>query len=694
MSFSIKRRDALKVLAGLAGALAAPRGAPAQPINVDRPEARNAPAAPPTAALVRVSVHKPGGEHLDQEASVTLRNGREVVLRRTRPKVTYEANIEPGTYRIVVKADGYADVDYSITVSQSGLALPVYLGKEGWPSFRMGQSIVPFEPKDDFVAIAFTGNPPVESRWRPLMQQMERMGLVPYPDKVSYLAAGKTIAIFRSADPGKKIFAGAVEQPAAPDLIENVSQLFGRENARIGMPIDIRPGHVKILDNSYLIRFGSDRASADVRSLACTSDSVAHPVSISPNTWLFEFNERNNYRKHLSTVQQLLTKQRDVTYAEPNLIVELQNHSCPDVGVTHSCSISAASSGTNDPWSNCQTSLALQGVSDAWCFLEQTVGSASRRGSSDICIATLHAEGMNQNHPDAAAGSLLTYIKLCDDCADVPVNPHGTAVYGIISATPDNEKGTSGIAPGVYHTAVMLKQPWTNSEQYATTLLWLSGVDSPTTFSQPPLARPADIICCPHGIADLPTARPIAHALERLTQEGRKRSGGGAPLGTVVVCSAGNEHDDISGTQALAADPNVIAVGNTLPVDRLGAEKLQPDSNYGDRIDLCAQGQDAPSLLADPNQPGTGPCTPNVRGPGAFAFKGTSAACPMVAAAAALMLTAKTTLAWGDVRDLLRQTARCIDPDGGAWLNKRSYWYGSGRLDVHEAVKAAHQVGG
>ena len=693
MNCPITRRDALKALGGLAGALVTPCAALAQR-NVERPEAARGQAGLPTATYLSVSVHKPGGDHLDQEASVMLRNGREVVLRRTPPKVTYEASIEPGTYRIVVKADGYAGVDYAITVPRSGLALPVYLGKEGWPSFRMGQTIVPFEPKDDFVAIAFSGNPPIESRWQPLLQQMKRMGLVPYRDQVSYLVAGKTIAIFRNADPGKKIFAGAVEQPVAPDLIENVSQLFGKGNARIGMPIDIRPGHVKVLDNAYLIRFGSDRPSADVRSLACTNDAVAHLVSISPNTWLFEFNERNNYRKHLSAVQQLLTKSSDIIYAEPNLIVELQNHSCPDVGVAHSCSTTVASSGTNDPWSNCQTNLALQGVPDAWCFLDRTVGSASRRGSSDICIATVHAQGINQNHPDAADGSLLTYIKLCDECADVPEDPHGTAVYGIISATPDNEKGTSGIAPGVFHTAVMLKQPWTDSEQYAQTLLWLSGVDSPTTFSQPPLAKPAHIICASHGIADLPTARPIAQAFERLTQEGRKRSSDGTPLGTVLVYSAGDEPADISGTQALAADPNVIAVGDTLPPDGSGVEKRWPRSNYGDRLDLCAQGEDAPSLLADPTEILGGRCTPNVRGPGAFEFAGTSAACPMVAATAALMLTVKKNLAWGDVRDLLRQTARCIDPDGGNWQNKRSYWYGSGRLDVHEAVKAAHQVGG
>jgi len=686
MNCPITRRDALKVLGGLAGALVTPRGALGQPRNVDQPQVARPRGDLPAATYLRVSVHKPGGDHLEQEASVTLSDGGEVVLRRTHPKVTYEARVEPGTHRLVVKADGYAEVNYQISVPAGGLALPVYLGKEGWPWFRMGQSIIPFEPRDDLVGIAFSGNPPIESRWSPLLQQMERMGLVPYPERGSYLTAGKTIALFKST--GKKIFAGPGEQQVTPDLIETVSLLYGKGNARVGMPIDVRPGHVKILDNTYVIHFGSDRASADVRSLACARDAVAYPISISPNTWIFEFNERNNYWKHLRIVEEL-AKAEEGTYAEPKLIVELQKHSCPDAGVMHSCSPVVASNVTNDPWSKCQTNLVLQGVPDAWCFLEQTLGSSSKRGSASVCIATVDS-GINEGHPDATAG-LLKYINLCEGCRAIPEDPHGMAVYGIVSAMPDNGVGTSGIAPGARHTAIGMKSQWTDPTQYAEMLLWLSGVESPVTFSQPPLDQPADIISCSHGIGDLPTANPIAQAFERLTHEGRKRPGGAA-LGTVLVYSAGNEHQDISGTQALAADPNVISVGNTLSADSLGVERLHPDSNFGDRLDLCAQGEDAPSLLANPLQNGS--CTPSAPGPGAFAFAGTSAACPMVAATAALMLTINENLAWGDVRDILRQTARCIDPDGGLWQNKRSYSYGSGRLDVHEAVKAAHQLGG
>lgn len=682
MTHRMARRDVLKMLGVVASGLVAPWDARAQPRQMQPPpDAGRIPAGGPTETYLRVSVHQPGGDHLDQEASVTLQDGDPVVLRRTRPKVTYEAVVQPGTHRLVVKAEGFADVDYTINVPPAGLNVPVYLGRPGWPSFRMGQSVVPFEPKEELISIVFIGKPPSEPQWPSLLQQMQRIGLVPYPDRASYLAAGKTIAFFQSAKPGQKIF-GADQ--GAPDLIESVSLLFGKGNARVGMPIDLRPGRIKILDNAYVVRFGSSRTGRSVRSLACAQLAIAYPLPSSPNTWVLEFDERNDYRKHLNSLEELRAHDPDVLYAEPKLIVELQKHSCPDPGLAHSCATVVTSNVTKDPWSNCQTNLVLQGVPDAWCFLEQTAGAANRRGSPDLCIATVDV-GINKTHPDVKAD----YVSLCDWCPGVPEDPHGMGVYGIISATPDNQSGTSGIAPGTRHVAIQMRSYWTDPTQYAEMLLWLSGVESSVTFSEPPLATPADIISCSHGIADLPTANPIALAFERLTQEGRNHSGG-VSMGTVLVYSSGNENRDITGTQALAADPNVISVGNTLPPDPSGVEKRQSDSNYGDRLDLCAQGQDAPSLLADPTQlSSTGSCTPSIAGPGAFQFGGTSAACPMVAAAAALMLSANNNLSWTAVRDLLRQTARCIDAEGGNWQNGRSYFYGSGRLDVHAAVRAA-----
>ena len=105
---------------------------------------------------------------------------------------------------------------------------------------------------------------------------------------------------------------------------------------------------------------------------------------------------------------------------------------------------------------------------------------------------------------------------------------------------------------------------------------------------------------------------------------------------------------------------------------------MHHNSNWGPEIDLCAQGDGAPSL--------------NASG-GEQTFGGTSAAAPTVAAAAALMLTVEPDLTWIDLRDILRDTAVQIDPANtdpvGQWIGGFSQWYGFGRLDVEAAVQAA-----
>ena len=55
-----------------------------------------------------------------------------------------------------------------------------------------------------------------------------------------------------------------------------------------------------------------------------------------------------------------------------------------------------------------------------------------------------------------------------------------------------------------------------------------------------------------------------------------------------------------------------------------------------------------------------------------------------------LILSANSASKWEDVRELLRSNADKIDPnqadDRGNWINGRSEWYGSGRLNVFRAV--------
>jgi hypothetical protein len=669
MFVSASRREVLKTLTTGACVLAAPAVVTAQPVG-DVP-------------VLRVSVHRPGGEHLARPASVVVRSVAGETLRLTRtPRVlVYSAAVAKGSYRLLVQADGFAPVDQPITVAGEGSTISVYLGQPHWPAFRMGRSLIPFEPREDLLAVALSGRSPSKARWQVLLDELDRLGLAPYPDPQGYLAAAGSLAIFRSAR--TRIFGGA----SGP--LARVSALFAPWKPRIGMPIDTRPGRIKILDSRYVVSFAAARTSEWVLGVAREHGADAQRVSGLDNTWLLDFGEPANYLAHLAAAERLLGLDGGtaVVYAEPSLVVELQNHACDDAQTPPSCTPAQVVSASADPWSSCQQNLALQGVPEAWCFLEQQLGAASRQGSATVCIATVDAEGINVNHPDVGA-QRVEYVSFCQGCDPMPVNPHGMGVFGIVGARSGNNEGVSGIAPGAHHVAVRLRWVWNDPASYAQVLVWLGGLPMEMDFAAPPLTRPASIIACSHGIADLPTPSPIAHAFDRLISEGRPGRAGAPPRGTVLVYSAGNESTEITGTQALAADPRVIAVGNTLaPVD--GVEVREMRSNYGYPLSLCAQGDNAPSLLADPAGTVLGVCTPPSHPEGAFEFGGTSAACPMVAAAAALMLSLNEDLTWFDVRQRLRQTARCVDAVNGQWSNHRSYWYGSGRLDVHGAVRAA-----
>jgi subtilisin family serine protease len=90
-------------------------------------------------------------------------------------------------------------------------------------------------------------------------------------------------------------------------------------------------------------------------------------------------------------------------------------------------------------------------------------------------------------------------------------------------------------------------------------------------------------------------------------------------------------------------------------------------------------------------------------------FGGTSASTPLAAGVAALLLTVRPALTWIQIRDILRATAKRIDPANkdatGMWVDKSqtpsnqpgytgpvySRWYGFGRVDALEAVKRALQ---
>ena len=135
--------------------------------------------------------------------------------------------------------------------------------------------------------------------------------------------------------------------------------------------------------------------------------------------------------------------------------------------------------------------------------------------------------------------------------------------------------------------------------------------------------------------------------------------------------------------EPLAADFRTLAISNCqINID--GSEKIFSGdmriahSNYGFAIDVCALGHNSPTI------------PPWCHSDGTCIVGGTSAAAATVSGAIALLLSFDNSLSWDRIKNTIRDSADKIDTGQqdaiGEWVNGRSQWYGSGRLNVGNAL--------
>ena len=627
-------------------------------------------------SLIRVSVHAPGGAHYAGDAKVQIRRQDQVIeLRREPGMVLYEAMVEPGTYTLEVTAVGWSAPSRSLDVGREGKTASVYLGRENWPTYRMGESIVPFEPHDDEVAVAFQFHKPDQAEVQDSVRRLQdNFSLAPSDaarrGDVPLVVANGSVLLFQQRSPEERAMTPSEIPRERARMLSEIPKLLDGE-VRIGMPVDLTPGQVKVLDDQYVVRFREHFSADRVHTFIKAADAtILRDFIQAKNAHLIKF-QSGDYRAHLRTIEDWFGQDL-LVYGEPDLIVEIADDAYPD-------------DDPDDPNYPTQTNLTLQGVNEAWRFLNR-LNSTWTLGSPTICVATLD-QGVETSHPDI--GDFLTdgtpQIAECFDFSKLqpcsaggyhPADNHGMGVYGIIAARTNNNFRIAGIAPNTRQVA--LKRPdLMSSQTYADVLLWAAGfrTGSPVKgWPAEPIGTPADIINCSHGKKGLPLSGLVADAFTMLTTQGRRG------LGTVIIYSAGNDSSCITGALAMAAHPCTLAIANSKAPNSQGIERNDQTSNYGPEIDICARGTAVRSL--------------DLRGREQV-FGGTSAAAPSVAAAVALMLTANPKLRWTDVRTILRNTAVKIDAQNtdrfGKWVNGFSQRYGYGRLNVAAAVKAAYE---
>ena len=290
-----------------------------------------------------------------------------------------------------------------------------------------------------------------------------------------------------------------------------------------------------------------------------------------------------------------------------------------------------------DPYYNLQWGLKNTGqmgysipggdirVEDAWPF---SVGTS-------IKVAVLD-NGTDLSHPDLAANLLPGFDAVNGTTNGGPLNgdDHGTKCAGVIGAIQNNNVGISGVAPGCKILPIRIGQGEDiDLAAAARGVKW--AVD-----------HGADILSCSwSGPADMPN-QLFDNAISYATSTGR----GGK--GCLIFCAAGNyKADGTKGPENIVGYPanqsNVFAVGamlwNNQRKTTLGVDLDQSwASKYGQELDFVA--------------PGVGIATLKPANSYTTSFSGTSAAVPMCAGIAALVLSVNPNLSLADAKRILEMS--------------------------------------
>jgi thermitase len=259
-------------------------------------------------------------------------------------------------------------------------------------------------------------------------------------------------------------------------------------------------------------------------------------------------------------------------------------------------------------------------------------------GNGNVIVAVLDS-GVNLSQPDLVGRILPGYDfvntnqNIADDFG------HGTAVTGVIAANGNNGQGVAGVA---YDCSVLPVKVMDNNgfAPYSTIAAGIKyAVDNG--------ARVINL-----SIAGSSPSATLQDAIDYAWSNN-----------VVVVAAAGNNAD--STPQYPAACNHVLGVSSTAPDD-----SLSYFSSFGSDIKISAPGETIWTTQSDLNNP---------YGP----WRGTSFASPVVAAVAALVISANPTLSNDQIVSLLEQSADDIGAPG------YDTSFGYGRVNALRAVSAA-----
>ncbi|WP_232697855.1 S8 family serine peptidase [Brevibacillus daliensis] len=291
--------------------------------------------------------------------------------------------------------------------------------------------------------------------------------------------------------------------------------------------------------------------------------------------------------------------------------------------ITGEASVVYAAVKPNDYYFPNQTHLDIINAPEAWSLV---------KGNPAIKIALLDS-GVDQDHPDLKDNMLPTINLVPGESAD-DLNGHGTQVAGILAAKGNNGIGVTGVLwdAKILPIKVLDRNGEASSERLA------SGI-------RRAVAEGAKVI--------LMSASTLYYSKELEDAVNLAES-----RGIVVIAASGNEGSRVNYP---AAFPTVVAVGAVT-----NNNKVHNRSNFGPELNIVAPGLDI-FTTARSNRYSS--------------MRGTSAAAPQVAGAAALLLAKNPSMKPIDVRQQLYHSATKIN--GVRWTKETGY----GVLHVGRALK-------
>ncbi len=292
-------------------------------------------------------------------------------------------------------------------------------------------------------------------------------------------------------------------------------------------------------------------------------------------------------------------------------------------------------------------------------------------GSRRVTIAVID-DGFDLGHPDLRErGKVVAPYDFGEDDPDPSPglgDAHGTACAGVATAVGGNRVGVTGIAPrcrlmpiripldGLDEAAIARAFRWA-AEHGAAVISNSWGPPDGTGFKEP-----------------LPLI--VRAAIDRAVEKGRKGRG-------CIICFAAGNGDEPVDLDGYASYPKVLAVAATTDQDRRAWY-----SDYGRAISVAAPSSGGRNGIWTTDVRGRRGYNP--QGDWTGEFGGTSAACPLVAGIAALVLSVNPWLTAAEVQQVLEATADKVDPRGGCYdARGHSPFYGYGRVNAARAVHEA-----